>query len=100
MNHILGQKWDKRIQNTSGDFAYVVEGTARYWFGKRSPVIGYTYAGNKLIKNEIENSSFLSFQFVHGDGNKYHKGPKLISKTIKILINMCCIIDAVCSKHK
>ena len=69
LNDVLGQKWDERIQNTSGDFAYVVEGTVRYWLGKRSPVIEYKYIGNKLIKNEIENSSF---QFVRGDGNRYN----------------------------
>ena len=35
-------------------------------------MIEYKYIGNKLIKNEIENSSFVTFQFVRGDGNKYN----------------------------
>lgn len=71
MDPFLGLKWDERILNENGDFAYVVEGTIRYWLGKRSPIVEFKYIGNKLIKSEIENSYFLTFQFVRGDGNKF-----------------------------
>lgn len=47
-----------------------MEGTIRYWLGKRSPIIEYKYVGNKLIKSEIKNNYFLTFQFVRGDGNR------------------------------
>lgn len=43
LNSVLIHKWDERILNLNGDFAYVVEGTIRYWLGKRSPIIEYKY---------------------------------------------------------
>ena len=37
----LGLKWDERILNVAGDFAYVIPGTIKYWLGQRSPIIEY-----------------------------------------------------------
>lgn len=67
----LGQTWDERILNCNGDFAYVIEGTVKYWLGQRSPITEYKLIGGQYIKSEIENCYFIAFQFVRGDGNRH-----------------------------
>ena len=37
----LGLKWDERILNVAGDFAYVIPGTIKCWLRQRSPIIEY-----------------------------------------------------------
>lgn len=41
LDSYLGLKWDERILNVAGDFAYVIPGTIKYWLGQRSPIIEY-----------------------------------------------------------
>ena len=66
----LGLKWDERILNPAGDFAYIIPGTIKYWLGQRSPITEYKIIGEQYVKSEIENSYFITFQFVRGDGNR------------------------------
>ena len=70
LDDILGSKWDERIFNSYGDFAFVENGTARYWITKKTPVKEHKYVGGKLVKSEIEDTSILVFTFVRGDGNR------------------------------
>lgn len=70
LDSVLGQKWDERIINYCGDFAFVVEGTVKFWMGKRSPIIEYKLIGKeKYVKTEVEDCSYVVFTFVRGDGN-------------------------------
>lgn len=72
LDSILGPKWDKRIFNCNGDFAYVVEGTVKFWLGKKSPITEYKIIGNgKLLTCVIEDTTQLVFTFVRGDGNRF-----------------------------
>ena len=70
LNPFLGMKWDERILNPAEDFAYVISGTIKYWLGQRNPFTEYQIIGEQYIKSEIENSYFITFQFVRGDGNR------------------------------
>ena len=70
LDPFLGVKWDERILNPAGDFAYVIPGTIKYWMGQRNPITEYKIIGERYIKSEIENSYFITFQFVRGDGNR------------------------------
>lgn len=69
LDDTLGTKWDERIFNKCVDFAYVIDGTVKFWLGKKSPIIEYKHVGGKLIQSEIENNTQLVFTFVRGDGN-------------------------------
>ena len=31
LNSLLGARWDERIMNKNGDFAFVEEGTVKFW---------------------------------------------------------------------
>jgi len=70
LDDLLGLKWNERILNENGDFAYVINGTVKYWLSKKSSIVEYKYIGAKYIKSEIEDSHMLVFTFVRGDGNK------------------------------
>lgn len=59
-----------KILNPAGDFAYVIPGTIKYWMGQRNPITEYKIIGEQYIISEIENSYFITFQFVRGDGNR------------------------------
>ena len=37
LDGVLGSKWDERIMNSSGDFAYVEKNTVRFWITKKTP---------------------------------------------------------------
>lgn len=37
----VGTKWNERIMNENGDFAYVVPGTLRFWLTKRNPIVEF-----------------------------------------------------------
>lgn len=70
LDHILGLKWNERIFNENGDFAYVVNGTVQYWLTKRNPIMEFKYIGGKFVRSEIEGLYALVLTFVRGDGNK------------------------------
>lgn len=71
LDAVLGLKWDERIFNTNGDFAYVIEKTTAFWLSKKSSVVEYKKLGDgKYIKSEIEDTPQVIFTFVRGDGNK------------------------------
>jgi len=70
LDDLLGLKWNERILNENGDFAYVINGTVKYWLSKKSSIVEYKCIGAKYIKSEIEDSHMLVFTFVRGDGNK------------------------------
>ena len=74
LDSYLGLKWDERILNLAGDFAYVIPGTIKYWLGQRSPIIEYKLIRELYARTEVENSNFITFQSVRGDGNRnnYH----------------------------
>ena len=59
----------ERILNPAGDFAYIIPGTLKYWMRQRNPITQCKIIGEQYIKSEIENSYFITFQFVRGDGN-------------------------------
>ena len=71
-NHLLGLKWDERIFNENGDFAFVIEGTVRFWLARRNPIQEFKVIGGKYIKSEIEDNFYLAFTFVRGDGNRHN----------------------------
>ena len=54
LDNCLNFKWDERIQNENGDFAYVVPGTVKFWIIKRAPIVEYKLIGGKSIRSEIE----------------------------------------------
>ena len=70
LDHILGLRWNERIFNGNGDFAYVVNGTVKYWLSKRNPIMEFKYIGGKFVRSEIEGLYALVLTFVRGDGNK------------------------------
>lgn len=72
LNHLLGLKWDERIFNENGDFAFVIEGTVRFWLARRNPIQEFKVIGGKYIKCEIEDNFYLVFTFVRGDGNRHN----------------------------
>ena len=37
----IGTKWNERVMNENGDFAYVVPGTLRFWLTKRNPIVEF-----------------------------------------------------------
>ena len=38
LNSLLGARWDERIMNKNGDFAFVDEGTVKFWVHSRDPI--------------------------------------------------------------
>ena len=71
LDSFLGVKWDERILNVNGDYAFVTEGTVRFWITERNPVIGYKLIGGKYVRSEIEDDHQLFFIFVCGDRNRH-----------------------------
>ena len=70
LDDVLGLKWDKRIFNICGDFAYVIEGTVKFSLGKKSPIVECKVVGRgKYVKSEIDDNSQVVLTFVRGDGN-------------------------------
>lgn len=72
LNHLLGLNWDERIFNENGDFAFVIEGTVRFWLARRNPIQEFKVIGGKYIKSEIEDNFYSTFTFVRGDGNRHN----------------------------
>ena len=70
LDNYLGIKWDERILNENGDYAYVVEGTLRFWLMEKNNIIEYKLIGGKYVRSEIEDGHQLVFRFVRGDGNR------------------------------
>ena len=68
LDGVLGSKWDERIMNSSGDFAYVVKNTFRFWTTKKTPIQEYKYIGGKYVC-EVEDAYMLVFTF-DGDENR------------------------------
>ena len=81
LDSYLGLKWDERILNVAGDFAYVIPGTIKYWLGQRSPIIEYKLIGEQYARTQVENSNFITFQFVRGDGNRNNYSRTSIIRT-------------------
>ena len=61
LDGVLGLKWDERIMNSNGDFAYVEKNTVRFWMTKKTPIQEYKYIGGKYVKYEIEDAYMLVF---------------------------------------
>lgn len=38
LNSLLGARWDERIMNKNGDFAFVQEGSVKFWVHSRDPI--------------------------------------------------------------
>lgn len=71
LDAVIGLKWDERIFNTNGDFAYVIEKTTTFWLSKKSSVVEFKVLGDgKYIQSEIEDTYQVIFTFVRGDGNR------------------------------
>ena len=69
LDGVLGSKWNERIMNSSGDFAYGVKNTFRFWTAKKTPIQEYKHIGGKYVKCEVEDAYMLVFTF-DGDGNR------------------------------
>ena len=69
LDDILGESWSYRIINKNGDFAYVINGTVRYWIKVPPSINEFKFYGDKLIESALENHPVLVFTFVRGDGN-------------------------------
>ena len=41
LDELLGLKWNERIFYENGDFAYVMNGTVRYWLSNRNSVVEF-----------------------------------------------------------
>lgn len=67
-NHLLGNKWNYRIVNSKGDFAYVTPGTISFWIRERKPLEEFTPEGTLLL---VHRGFVFHVQFVRGLGNKY-----------------------------
>ena len=72
LNHSLGNKWDERIFNENGDFAFVIEKTMRFWLSRKTAIQEFEVIGGKYIRSEIEDNLCVVFTFVRGDGNKHN----------------------------
>jgi len=70
LDSVLGEKWDERIFNECGDFAFVIKGTVCYWLEKAKPFKEYKLIAGQYVRCEIERYCIV-FTFVRGDGNKY-----------------------------
>lgn len=70
-NCYVGTKWNERIMNENGDFAYVVPGTLRFWLTKRNPIVEFKLIGDKYVRSEIEDGHQVVFTFVRGDGDRH-----------------------------
>ena len=71
LDSVLGLRWDERIFNINGDFAYVIGQTVKFWLSKKASIVEYKVVGNgKYVKSEIEGSWQLVFTFVRGDVNR------------------------------
>ena len=70
LDNYIGTKWNERIMNENGDFAYVVPGTLRFWLTKRNPILEFKVFGDKYVKSEIEDGHEVVITFVRGDGNR------------------------------
>ena len=59
----IGTKWNERIINENGDFAYVVPRALRFWLTKRNPIVEFKLIGDNYVRSEIEEGikSFLLF---------------------------------------
>lgn len=66
----IGAKWNERIINENGDFAYVIPGTLRFWLKKRKPIVEFKLSGDKYVISEIDDGYQVVFTFVRGDGNR------------------------------
>lgn len=71
LDNCLGAKWDERIMNQNGDFAYVLTNTVRFWLIRKAPITEYKLIGGKYFRSEIEDKMQLVFTFVRGDGNRF-----------------------------
>ena len=54
--------WDKRIFNYNGDFAYVIDGTVKFWLTRQSPITEYKFVGHgKVLTSVIEDTTRVVF---------------------------------------
>ena len=56
LKHSLGIKWDERIFNKSGDFAFVIAKTLRFWLSRKTAIQEFKVIGGKYIRSEIEDN--------------------------------------------
>ena len=56
LKHSLGIKWDERIFNKSGDFAFVIEKTVRFWLSRETAIQEFKVIGGKYVRSEIEDN--------------------------------------------
>lgn len=48
LNHSLGIKWDERIFNENGDFAFVIEKTVRFWLSRKTAIQEFKVIGGEI----------------------------------------------------
>lgn len=70
IDNLLGEKWDERIFNQCGDYAFVIQGTVSYWLVKAKPLVEFKLVDDEYVKCEVEEMYFVVFTFVRGDGNR------------------------------
>lgn len=63
----------------NGDFAYVIDGTLKFWLAKKLPIIDYKFVGHeKVLKSVIEDTTLVVLTLAKGDGNKnQHKSTNI-----------------------
>lgn len=69
LNSLLGARWDERIMNKHGDFAFVEDGTVKFWVHSRDPIKEFKFIGGKYLEAATEQTPCMIFTFVRGDGN-------------------------------
>lgn len=74
LDPVLGVKWDERILNENGDFAFVVNGTVCFWCIERQGIKEFKLIGGRYVESFIEEADNLIFTFVRGDGNRHTYG--------------------------
>ena len=74
LDSILGQKWDEHIINVYGDYSFMAQGTAKFWLGKKLPLV------ENMLKQKLRTVAlwFLHFLEVRGTDYNMNKGSNLL----------------------
>ena len=75
LNGLLGEQWHMRVNNTSGDFSYVIKETICYYMAQPKSLLDFHVSTGssgclKFPPFFIQQPTAVVFQFVRGDGNK------------------------------
>ena len=70
LNNVLGSKWDERIYNKLGDFAFVVPDTLKFHVRSRKPATRFIYQGGAFVDSVKKRKPVLIATFVIRSANR------------------------------